>query len=497
VEKRATVYLRATGVAKAFAGNQVLRGVNVDIEPGSVALLRGPNGCGKTTLINILTGNLPPDRGRIEMTYGTGGAAFDFPMSWKRRLTPPFFGPESMAGLGMGRSWQDVRLFGRQTVLNNIAIAAPAQPGENPFLRILRPGWSRTREREVLDGARAILGDLHLEGQASRLAGQLPLCEAKRLAILRTVHAGASLLFLDEPLSGLDEAEIDSVLDLLAALVKAHQVSLVIVEHTFNILPILELATVTWTMDEGRLTVEDPDEVRERLLHETGGLLENWMQSIPGGERIELDDTAAMTVFRRPGGGRAAALEIDDLKVSRGSRVVVGRRRPFALNLAPGDLAVLSAPNGWGKTTLCDSVAGLLPYSAGTVKLDGVELAKTTARAGAGLAYLRSQNNLFDSLTVAENAKLFDADVVGWRPSRRVESLSGGERQRLAWEIITRKKPRVLLLDEPFLSLDAQTVQRFLEQLSTNTSCAVLLCIPKQLQSLHPRRIPSKKGEWG
>jgi ABC-type branched-subunit amino acid transport system ATPase component len=491
--------LTASKLTKAFGGNQVLRGVDVAIEPGSVVLLRGPNGCGKTTLINVLTGNLRPDSGRICVKKGTEQASFDFPAPWMRKITPPFFSTETFVGLGLGRSWQDVRLFGRQTVLNNVAIAAPSQPGEDPFLGMLRPRAARAREREVVAGAMAVLRDLGLDSLAAMPASALTTCEAKRLAIVRTVYAGASLLFLDEPLSGLDESEVEIVLDLLAALVSARQTSLVIVEHTFNILPILEFATEVWTMSEGTLTIENPDVVRSRVLQETGNLMEALMRSIPSEgritEHIDVCDSATLSIIRRLGRAQTPAIEIQGLTVARGSQIVVGRRGPFDLRLEAGDLAILSAPNGWGKTTLCDAIAGLVPYKTGAIRFEGAAFRDTASAAAAGLGYLRSQDNLFDSLTIRENLRLFDVPhAEAWNLSRVVDSLSGGERQRLAWQIATQRQPRVLLLDEPFLSLDVQTVRRLLEDLSKSVSSAVLLCLPKQRTSLNRRHSRNNAG---
>jgi len=113
--------LRIKGLCKAFGGQVVLDGVSLELRRGEVALLRGDNGSGKTTLLNILTGNLEPDAGTIQLFTNGMAENFHFPRRWWQHLNPfDHFSPERVAGEGVGRTWQDIRLFSEQSLCDNI-----------------------------------------------------------------------------------------------------------------------------------------------------------------------------------------------------------------------------------------------------------------------------------------------------------------------------------------------------------------------------------------
>lgn len=132
--------LETTGVKKSFGGQVILESVNLKLQRGEVVLLRGENGSGKTTLLNILTGNLKPDAGTVQYLADGTHRAYRFPRRWWQELNPfDYFTPEFVAHKGMGRTWQDVRLFSSQSLRDNIAVAEPSQPGENPILALLSP----------------------------------------------------------------------------------------------------------------------------------------------------------------------------------------------------------------------------------------------------------------------------------------------------------------------------------------------------------------------
>src|ERR1039458_9930056 len=142
--------LRALGIRKCFGRNVVLDGVDVELHKGEVVLLVGENGSGKTTLLNILTGNLEPDAGTIQYLADNTPRAYEFPRPWWRDLNPwDHFRPEFVALEGIGRTWQDVRLFATQSVLDNIAVASTVQPGENPLAVLINTRGTRRSEREV------------------------------------------------------------------------------------------------------------------------------------------------------------------------------------------------------------------------------------------------------------------------------------------------------------------------------------------------------------
>src|SRR3990172_6371399 len=134
-KKMTDVVLSVRGLRKAFGGQVVLDDISLDLRQGEVILLKGENGSGKTTLLNILTGNLEPDIGNINVSINGSKETFKFPKPWWMELNPfDHFTPERLAWEGVGRLWQDIRLFPTMTTLDNVAIATPRQKGENTLM---------------------------------------------------------------------------------------------------------------------------------------------------------------------------------------------------------------------------------------------------------------------------------------------------------------------------------------------------------------------------
>src|SRR5439155_9932234 len=137
--------------------------LDLTLHEGEVVLLRGENGSGKTTLLNILTGNLEPDAGTIHYLADNSPRSYRFPRRWWQELNPfDHFTPEFVAREGIGRTWQDVRLFNAQSLRDNIAVAAPENAGTNPICALLSPARTRKCEAQICHEADALLAPLGL-----------------------------------------------------------------------------------------------------------------------------------------------------------------------------------------------------------------------------------------------------------------------------------------------------------------------------------------------
>ena len=111
IKKDHTV-LSVKGLKKSFGGQVILDDISLDLKRGEVVLLRGENGSGKTTLVNILTGNLEPDKGEIHLHINGNKELFSWPRRWWKEVNPfDHFTPERLVWEGVGRVWQDIRLF--------------------------------------------------------------------------------------------------------------------------------------------------------------------------------------------------------------------------------------------------------------------------------------------------------------------------------------------------------------------------------------------------
>lgn len=223
--------LEASGIAVEFAGLRALDGVSLRLDPGEILGLIGPNGSGKTTLVNVLTGQVRPVAGRV-LCRGediTGLA------------------PRRIARKGIARSFQIVRLFRDLTVRENVEAAALAQ------------GASRASARATAD---ALLDELGLTSRALAFAGTLSYGDERRVELARALAAGPRFLLLDEPAAGMNEAESEALLALLAGLPASRNLGLLIIDHYMPL--ILRLCHRLQVLASGRTIAEGAVEAVRR-----------------------------------------------------------------------------------------------------------------------------------------------------------------------------------------------------------------------------------------
>ena len=220
-------------VSKNFAGIQAVNGLSVTLEKGRIAGLIGPNGAGKTTLFNLITGFHGVSSGRI---YYQGTDITGLP-------------PYRIARLGIARSFQDVRLYTKMTVLENAVLAQPKQAGEKLRNVYFRPGRVRRRDSECRQRAMQHLEYVGLQKQADRKAEDLSYGEQKLLAIARLLATEADLLLLDEPTSGLDRGSLNEMVQVIRGLVGQGK-TICVIEHNLDVVR----AVSDWVvfMDQGK-----------------------------------------------------------------------------------------------------------------------------------------------------------------------------------------------------------------------------------------------------
>ncbi len=335
-----------------------------------------------------------------------------------------------------------------------------------------------------------------LGARENSLADRISLGQSKRVAIARSIQAGGRILFLDEPLAGLDKRGIQDVIEFLAGLVSAGDISLVIVEHVFNIPLILKLATKVWTLDKGHLTEETPAQAYgDAPSLGQGGDLDDWLKQVAGStgtfSSIELPGGGLLSVMdRQADSAKGPLLELKDVVIRRGRTPIIGRQREdggfegLSFTLREGSIAVLHAPNGWGKTTLLEAISGFIPVHQGSIAVDGrpIERLSTWLRIRNGLSILQSRYHSFDNLSISETLKLAHAeDRFGDFTSltrRRVGDLSGGQKQRLAIAVASAGAAKIRVLDEPFSMLDAATIDRVRASIVSRSNEATLILVP-------------------
>jgi len=196
--------LRVQASTKRFGGLLANREISLAIEPGEIIGLIGPNGAGKTTLFNCITGYMHPDEGRI---------TFDGADITHMR-------PERICKLGVARTWQVVRAFGRMTALENVICGA--------LQRTNRIAEARTRAGELLEFT-------ELRGRGDMPAATLTLADKKRLEIARALATRPTLLLLDEAMSGLTPIESAAAVRLVRRIHEELKVTICVVEHVMEV----------------------------------------------------------------------------------------------------------------------------------------------------------------------------------------------------------------------------------------------------------------------
>ena len=242
----AVAALRAVHITKRFGGLEALRDVSLDVPQHSIVSLIGPNGAGKTTLFNMLTGLYRPTEGNILLN--------DRDITHAR--------PDEITGLGVARTFQNIRLFGAMTATENVMIGHHARMRAGLFGAILRTPRVRREERETLARARDLLAYVGLrESVFDRLASQLSYGDQRRVEIARALAAEPSVLLLDEPTAGMNPMESRALTEFMRQLRDELKLTILLIEHDMKVvMGVSERVTV---LDYGEKIAEgEPAEVR-------------------------------------------------------------------------------------------------------------------------------------------------------------------------------------------------------------------------------------------
>ncbi|MDB5571803.1 MAG: transporter ATP-binding protein [Hyphomicrobiales bacterium] len=229
--------LKIDAVSKRFGGITALDGVSFEVAHGELLGLIGPNGAGKSVLVNVVSGFYPATAGAITFD---GRAMTHLPTHQFGRS-------------GIARTFQNIRLFRRMSVLENVLVAFPEHV-RSPFLSLLR-----SRRGAEIDRAMALLARMRLADKADLSAASLPYGEARRLEIARALATNPKLLLLDEPAAGMNDRETEELREDIAGL-RADLDAIVLIEHNVEFLR--GLADRLVVLDYGRKIAEGlPDDV--------------------------------------------------------------------------------------------------------------------------------------------------------------------------------------------------------------------------------------------
>jgi rhamnose transport system ATP-binding protein len=432
--------LQFTDVHKSFGAVKALRGVTFAVAEGEAHALMGENGAGKSTLLKVLAGILQPDGGDVH---------------WRgERLH--LRSPREALERGIGMVYQEMLSFPNLTVTGNIFAGRELTSG------------GRLRHGEMRERTKAILAELHLAISPDAAADSLSVAHRQLLQVARALAFKCQILVLDEPTTSLTDAEADHLFAVLEKL-KAGGVTLLYVSH--RIPEVFRLCDRITVLRDGAF-VETCDR--------RGVTPDHIVRAMVG---RELPPRAAFA--------KAPAPKAVDGTAPQEPRPVLAveslARRPcftnVTLSVRPGEIVGLFGLVGSGRSELLETIFGLFPPDAGTVRVDGqlVPASSPRAAARAGIALVpeeRQRQGLLFNLTIRHNLVLPDRIVKGdvlvhagreRREARDLvdtfrikasgveippDALSGGNQQKVVVAKWLATCPKVLLLDEPTKGVD-------------------------------------------
>lgn len=236
--------LELTNVSLSFGGLRAVNNVSFKIQPHGITSLIGPNGAGKTTVFNIITGILTAQHGTILF----------------RGSEIQTLKPYQIARLGIGRTFQAPRIYQEMTVLENVMVGL-RQRGENPIWAILRDTKTVATWRETRQRSEAMLERVGLLNRAADVAGKLSFGEQRYLSIARTLVAKPSLVMMDEPTVGLDEAGLARLGEIMRSVVSDGSTTLLLIEHNMEM--VLSVSDQIHLLVQGTVAASGtPQEIR-------------------------------------------------------------------------------------------------------------------------------------------------------------------------------------------------------------------------------------------
>jgi len=210
--------LEVRSLTKVFGGLKAIEEVNFKVRQGIILSIIGPNGAGKTTLFNCLTGLLSPTKGRVFFE--------DKDITNKR--------PYEITANGIARTFQNIRVFGSMSVLENVMIGQHTRSKEGLFTAILGTKGFKREETEIKSKALEYLEFVGIEDYADTLAVNLPYGDQKRLEIARSLATEPRLLLLDEPAAGMNPQETRELMELIKR-IRDWGKTIIIIEHDMKV----------------------------------------------------------------------------------------------------------------------------------------------------------------------------------------------------------------------------------------------------------------------
>lgn len=238
-----TEVLRTESITQRFGGLEALKNISMSVQSGEIVGVIGPNGAGKTTLFNCITGMYKPTEGTVHML----GADIT---GWK---------PYNITAHGFSRTFQNIRLFPKMTVLDNVIVGTHVHTAL-PFFQHFIPGRAKRVQQEAVQKAEALLKLLGLYDSRYEMATSLPYGDQRKVEIARALAVEPKLLLLDEPAAGMNEVETEDLMHIVRKL-REMGYTILLIEHDMKF--VMNICDRLYVLNDGTMIAEGtPEQVR-------------------------------------------------------------------------------------------------------------------------------------------------------------------------------------------------------------------------------------------
>ena len=241
--------LKLDSVTKLFGGLTAVNKFSTELEAGELCALIGPNGSGKTTIFNLITGIYEPTEGRVTFN-GTD-------VTGER--------PDIITSLGVARTFQNIRLFKGLNVLENVLVGHHLRLKSDPLSAILRTPNYASEEREMRREAMELLLSLALDHLAHEDATSLPYGQQRKLEIARALATRPRLLLLDEPAAGMNPGESEELMAFILHILETFDLTIFLIEHQMRV--VMGICPRIIAIDHGETIAEGPPEAIQNDPH--------------------------------------------------------------------------------------------------------------------------------------------------------------------------------------------------------------------------------------
>lgn len=252
--------LHIENVTMQFGGVVAVNNLNLDVNQGEIVALIGPNGAGKTTAFNCVTGVYEPTNGKIDFLGET--IVENFPHGKMKKLyagenmgmysNVVSHTPDVITYKGIARTFQNIRLFSKLSVFENVLIAKHMRAKQNFFSAALH--LNRAEEKRMREEAMALLEEQGLDKYKDDVAGSLPYGLQRRLEIARALATDPKLLLLDEPAAGMNPQETQELAAFISEIRDKHNLSIFLVEHHMDL--VMNISDRIYVLDFGKLIAQ-------------------------------------------------------------------------------------------------------------------------------------------------------------------------------------------------------------------------------------------------